>query len=269
MDFVTAAANLRCATFHIPLQSRWEIKGIAGRIIHAIATTNAVIAGFIVLEAFKVLRSVQAAGGDLSKASIDACRYCVCNRHLSGPKENQLLLRMRLEAPEPKCYVCTGSTSTLELDTASFTVRSLVEQAHSPALPPAHTHTHNHPHRSTRLSGARLAQVVIKFLSFNKPTIDLTNELTEKTVLLWEGEDEGGGEEGELHGDKPLDSLPVKLGQGVVLEVRRKAQPLPLLLIRTTRPPYLRAHVCVGGLQPPLNHRAAPLTCLLITALRL
>ena len=89
--------------------------------------------------------------------------------------------------------------------------------------------------------------------------------------MLWEGEDEdeGGGEEGELHGDKPLDSLPVKLGPGVVLEVRRKAQPLPLLLIRTTRPPYLRAHVCVGGLQPPLNHRAAPLICLLITALRL
>jgi len=196
MDFVAAAANLRCATFHIPLQSRWEIKGIAGRIIHAIATTNAVIAGFIVLEAFKVLRSVQAAGGDLSKASIDACRYCVCNRHLSGPKENQLLLRMRLEAPEPKCYVCTGSTSTLELDTASFTVRSLVEQ------------------------------VVIKFLSFNKPTIDLTNELADKTVLLWEGEDEGGGEEGELHGDKPLDSLPVKLGPGVVLEVEDTTQAL-------------------------------------------
>ncbi|EOD09797.1 hypothetical protein EMIHUDRAFT_452826 [Emiliania huxleyi CCMP1516] len=193
MDFVAAAANLRCATFHIPLQSRWEIKGIAGRIIHAIATTNAVIAGFIVLEAFKVLRSVQAAGGDLSKASIDACRYCVCNRHLSGPKENQLLLRMRLEAPEPKCYVCTGSTSTLELDTASFTVRSLV---------------------------------VIKFLSFNKPTIDLTNELADKTVLLWEGEDEGGGEEGELHGDKPLDSLPVKLGPGVVLEVEDTTQAL-------------------------------------------
>ena len=137
--------------------------------------------------------------------------------------------------------------------------------------PPSLLHTHTHtttPHRSTRLSGARLAQVVIKFLSFNKPTIDLTNELADKTVLLWEGEDEGGGEEGELHGDKPLDSLPVKLGPGVVLEVRRKAQPLPLLLIRTTRPPYLRAHVCVGGLQP-LNHRAAPLICLLITALRL
>ena len=132
--------------------------------------------------------------------------------------------------------------------------------------PPSCTHTTT-PHRSTRLSGARLAQVVIKFLSFNKPTIDLTNELTEKTVQLWEGLDEDGGEEGELHGDKPLDSLPVKLGPGVVLEVRRKAQPLPLLLIRTTHghPIYVR----VGGLQPPLNHRAAPLTCLLITALRL
>ena len=130
--------------------------------------------------------------------------------------------------------------------------------------PPSCTHTHTTtPHRSTRLSRARLAQVVIKFLSFNKPTIDLTNELADKTVLLWEGEDEGGGEEGELHGDKPLDSLPVKLGPGVVLEVRRKAQSEP-----HGHPIYARTSASEMQ-QPPLNHRAAPLTCLLITALRL
>ncbi len=45
MRFVAAAANLRSAVFGIPLLSLFDAKGIAGNIIPAIATTNAVIAG--------------------------------------------------------------------------------------------------------------------------------------------------------------------------------------------------------------------------------
>ncbi len=36
--------------------SRFALKGMAGNIVHAIATTNAIAAGLIVLEAFKVYR---------------------------------------------------------------------------------------------------------------------------------------------------------------------------------------------------------------------
>ncbi len=136
LDFVTAAANLRSANFHIPLTSRWKVKEIAGRIIPAIATTNAIIAGFIVLEALKVLR------GDL-----DACRYCVCNRLPSGKKRNVLLPSSKLDQPRPECFVCAGSTSALRVDTSTFTVRMLIEK------------------------------VIKKHLSFNKPTVDLTNEV--------------------------------------------------------------------------------------------
>ena len=57
LDFVTAASNLRAAVFGIPIQPKWEVKSIAGNIIPAIATTNAIIAGFIVLEALKVRAS--------------------------------------------------------------------------------------------------------------------------------------------------------------------------------------------------------------------
>jgi ubiquitin-like 1-activating enzyme E1 B len=38
------------------MQSHFAVKGIAGNIVHAIATTNAIAAGLIVLEAFKVWR---------------------------------------------------------------------------------------------------------------------------------------------------------------------------------------------------------------------
>lgn len=57
MEFVTAAANIRAASFGIPLHSLFEAKGIAGNIVHAVATTNAVIAGLIVIEAIKVLQN--------------------------------------------------------------------------------------------------------------------------------------------------------------------------------------------------------------------
>lgn len=57
VEFVTAAANIRAASFGIPLHSLFEAKGIAGNIVHAVATTNAIIAGLIVIEAIKVLRN--------------------------------------------------------------------------------------------------------------------------------------------------------------------------------------------------------------------
>ncbi|CAM9302390.1 unnamed protein product, partial [Chrysoparadoxa australica] len=55
MGFVTAACNLRSIVFHIDLQSYYEAKGIAGNIIPAIATTNAIIAGLQVTQALKIL----------------------------------------------------------------------------------------------------------------------------------------------------------------------------------------------------------------------
>ena len=56
LDFVTASANLRSITFGIETKSRFDIKQMAGNIIPAIATTNAIVAGLCVLEACKVLR---------------------------------------------------------------------------------------------------------------------------------------------------------------------------------------------------------------------
>ena len=56
LDFVTSAANFRSSIFGIDTKSKFDIKQMAGNIIPAIATTNAMTAGLCVLQAFKVLK---------------------------------------------------------------------------------------------------------------------------------------------------------------------------------------------------------------------
>lgn len=56
LDFVAASANIRSELFGIDRKSRFDIKQMAGNIIPAIATTNAIVAGLCVLQAFKVLK---------------------------------------------------------------------------------------------------------------------------------------------------------------------------------------------------------------------
>jgi ubiquitin-like 1-activating enzyme E1 B len=55
VDFIAATTNLRAHVFGIEEKSRFEIQTMAGNIIPAIATTNAIVAGMIVLNAIKVL----------------------------------------------------------------------------------------------------------------------------------------------------------------------------------------------------------------------
>ncbi|GAA5945025.1 E1 ubiquitin-activating protein UBA2 [Sporobolomyces koalae] len=57
LDFVVAAANLRASAFEIESQTRFQVKEYAGNIIPAIATTNAIIAGAIVLQSLAHLRN--------------------------------------------------------------------------------------------------------------------------------------------------------------------------------------------------------------------
>lgn len=112
MDFVSTASNLRMSNFGIPLGSRFSLKGIAGNIVHAIATTNAIAAGLMVVDAIKVLQD-----------RLDQCHTMWITR--TGPG---LLTAQKLGEPNPKCYVCAQQTLELALDTHKWTLKRLFDE---------------------------------------------------------------------------------------------------------------------------------------------
>ena len=55
MDFVTAATNIRAYNFSIDMESLFKIKEMAGKIVPAISSSNALVAALQVHEAIKLL----------------------------------------------------------------------------------------------------------------------------------------------------------------------------------------------------------------------
>ncbi|KAI0301596.1 hypothetical protein B0F90DRAFT_1718560 [Multifurca ochricompacta] len=111
LDFVTAAANLRSAAYGIPGKSRWEVKEMAGNIIPAIATTNAIISGLIVLQALHLLRE-----------AFDSLRNVHAQFKPSAP-----LSAVKLSLPNPRCGVCRDAYAFLQCDPSRVTLAEVLE----------------------------------------------------------------------------------------------------------------------------------------------
>lgn len=112
LDFVTAGANIRAIIFGIEPKSRFDVKQMAGNIIPAIATTNAMVAGLCVLESFKVLK------GDYSETK---------EVFLSPFTTERLLATDRNREPNPECPVCSVAQSRLAVDMSRAILSDLVD----------------------------------------------------------------------------------------------------------------------------------------------
>ncbi|KAK8026130.1 hypothetical protein PG990_003953 [Apiospora arundinis] len=111
LDFVAAAANIRSSIFGIDRKSRFDIKQMAGNIIPAIATTNAIVAGLCVLESFKVLQ------GDYEKTKEVFLSPFATQRLLSADKP---------QPPNPNCPVCSVYQTSVYVDFSRATLKDLV-----------------------------------------------------------------------------------------------------------------------------------------------
>ncbi|KAJ5102272.1 ubiquitin-like activating enzyme (UbaB) [Penicillium alfredii] len=111
LDFVTATANLRAVVFDIPLKSKFDTKQMAGNIIPAIATTNAMTAGLCVLQAFKVLQD------DLAHAKMVFLER-------SGARA---INSDSLNRPNPECPVCSVAQGRVIVDSDRATLEDLVQ----------------------------------------------------------------------------------------------------------------------------------------------
>lgn len=100
VEFVSAAANIRANNFSIPMESLFKIKEMAGKIVPAISSSNALGASLQVFEAVKLLAKQN---GKLKaivyKRTDDARRLTSLSR--------------KNEAPNPDCQVCADDSQNI------------------------------------------------------------------------------------------------------------------------------------------------------------
>ncbi|ORY85730.1 hypothetical protein BCR37DRAFT_344450 [Protomyces lactucae-debilis] len=111
LDFVAAAANIRAHIFGIDKKTKFEIKQMAGNIIAAIATTNAIIAGVCVLQSFKVLKN-----------EIKQAKTVFLSRRPERVFNNEVVA-----SPVQDCQVCGVARAQLRCDTSKHTLGEVVE----------------------------------------------------------------------------------------------------------------------------------------------
>jgi ubiquitin-like 1-activating enzyme E1 B len=141
MRFVCAASNLRATIFSIPCLSFHDAKGIAGNIVPAIATTNAIVAGCQVAAALRYLTTCSSTSSTAETAAEGATvtttsdsgaslrslfPHVYCTRHSN--RRGLFLQPSTADEPSPNCYVCGAAQLHLLVDTHHTSLNLVVNK---------------------------------------------------------------------------------------------------------------------------------------------
>lgn len=134
LDFVAAAANLRAHIFGIPMQSEWDIKQMAGNIIPAIATSNALTASLCVMQAFKIIRSQvpkESRKPAASAQAVDGSDLLLGGSKmvfLTSKSTDRIISSEGLLPPRPDCPVCSPLYAKIIIaENGTTTLQELVD----------------------------------------------------------------------------------------------------------------------------------------------
>ncbi|WWC63925.1 uncharacterized protein I303_106530 [Kwoniella dejecticola CBS 10117] len=123
LDFVLATANLRATAYGIANKTRFQVKEMAGNIIPAIATTNAIIAGLIVMQSLNILRRLPLPSAPAESSAGPAIR----NVFLRTDAIKPLGYSMPAKA-DKKCSVCRDIYVPIKVDLEKCTLRAFVDE---------------------------------------------------------------------------------------------------------------------------------------------
>ena len=112
MDFVSAASNIRAYNFQIAQETLFKVKEMAGKIVPAISSSNALVAALQTMEAIKLL------AGDAKKDQLRGVSY----QRMGGATRLTSMSRIN-EKPKPDCAVCSDDSGFI----ATVRIRSFDE----------------------------------------------------------------------------------------------------------------------------------------------
>ncbi|KAI6213179.1 SUMO-activating enzyme subunit [Aphelenchoides besseyi] len=116
LRFVAACANIRAHVFHINGKSLFDVKSMAGNIIPAIATSNAIIAGLMVVETYKVVAQQK----EKFQSSFISQR---------PTPRGKILVNDAPVPPNAKCYVCADKREVfVKLNTDKMKQKTFVNK---------------------------------------------------------------------------------------------------------------------------------------------
>ncbi|WWD21375.1 hypothetical protein CI109_105860 [Kwoniella shandongensis] len=127
LDFVLATANLRATAYGIANKTRFQVKEMAGNIIPAIATTNAIIAGLIVMQSLNLLKRLAASSTPSPVASSSTSPAVPVRNVFLRNDPSQPLGHSIPQGPDPKCSVCRDIYIPFKVDASRCTLGDFVD----------------------------------------------------------------------------------------------------------------------------------------------